>query len=129
MSSRASLDFGRGKGDDYKPDLMRYLVGGVLIRGAIYYYATVLRKEATDYLEFFVHLALLTLGVIIFVTKFSPLTTLPGSFSSSRFWRLSSSVTAVTGITGITAMSGLRPKKRRKLSMPRLKKAMSIPSH
>ncbi|MFY9421550.1 MAG: hypothetical protein WBK54_05765 [Bacilli bacterium] len=60
-----------GKGDDYKPDLMRYLVGGVLyLRGAIYYYATVLRKEATDYLEFFVHLALLTLGVIIFVTKF-----------------------------------------------------------
>ncbi|MDD4000099.1 MAG: hypothetical protein PHX62_04300 [Bacilli bacterium] len=60
-----------GKGDEYNENLMRYLVGAVFyVRGAIYFYSTVIRKEATDYLKFFVHLLLITLGVIIFVTSF-----------------------------------------------------------
>lgn len=66
-----------GGKDDYSENLMRYLLGAVFyLRGAIYFYAAVLRKESTDYLQFFTHLILLTLGVVVFVTKFFTVTNL-----------------------------------------------------
>ena len=60
-----------GGKDDYSENLMRYLVGAVLyLRGAIYFFATVIRKEATDHLQFIVHLAFITLGVVILATDY-----------------------------------------------------------
>jgi signal transduction histidine kinase len=60
-----------GGKENYNQNLMRYLVGSVLyIRGAIYFFATVIRKEATDYAQFITHLIFITLGLIIMATKF-----------------------------------------------------------
>lgn len=60
-----------GKGSEYNQNLMRYLVGGVFyLRGGIYFYATVLRKEATDYIKFITHLIIITLGVVIITLDF-----------------------------------------------------------
>jgi uncharacterized membrane protein HdeD (DUF308 family) len=59
------------KGAEYNQDLMRYLVGSVFyLRGAIYFYSTVLRKESTDYIKFITHIILITLGVVIITLNF-----------------------------------------------------------
>lgn len=60
-----------GGKENYNEDLMRYLVGAVFyLRGAIYFYGSVLRKEETDYIEFFTHLILITLGIVVITTSF-----------------------------------------------------------
>lgn len=65
----AFLIFEGGK-DDYNENLLRYSVGGVLwLRGALYYFATVIRKESTDYVKFWTHIALITLGPVIVVSN------------------------------------------------------------
>lgn len=59
-----------GGKDPYDENLMRYLVGGVLyLRGLIYFFATVIRKEETDYIKFFTHIAFITLGPIIIINN------------------------------------------------------------
>lgn len=50
--------------------LLGYLIGGVLyIRGLIYFFATIFRKEGTDVTKFITHIALLTVGTAIVVRK------------------------------------------------------------
>jgi len=57
--------------DDYSENLMRYLVGAVFyLRGVIYFFSTVIRKESTDYPKFVTHIVLITLGAIVIVTNF-----------------------------------------------------------
>jgi hypothetical protein len=57
--------------DSPSQNLLRYSVGGILwLRGVIYFFATVLRKEATDYPQFGTHIGLITVGPIIVFTDF-----------------------------------------------------------
>jgi uncharacterized membrane protein HdeD (DUF308 family) len=59
-----------GGKDDYSESLMRYLVGAVFyLRGVLYFFGTVIRKEPTDYPKFVTHIVLITLGPIIIVTN------------------------------------------------------------
>ena len=54
-----------GKEED-SGNLMGYIVGGVLyLRGLLYFYSTVIRKESTDHTKFFTHIGIITLGVVI----------------------------------------------------------------
>lgn len=58
-----------GRKDDYNGNLLRYSVGGVLwLRGVLFYFATVIRKEPTDHVKFWTHIALITMGPIIVVS-------------------------------------------------------------
>ncbi|HHW99793.1 MAG TPA: hypothetical protein GX740_00620, partial [Acholeplasmataceae bacterium] len=44
-----------GAKDDYNKDLLRWVVGAVFyLRGFLYFFGTVIRKESTDYTRFFV---------------------------------------------------------------------------
>jgi len=59
-----------GGKEDPNSNLLRYSVGGVLwLRGVLYYFATVVRKESTDHVKFWTHIALITLGPIIIVSN------------------------------------------------------------
>ncbi|MFA7529577.1 MAG: hypothetical protein WCZ85_05025 [Bacilli bacterium] len=60
-----------GGKDDASQSLLRYSVGGILwLRGVLYFFATVLRKESTDYAQFATHIGVITLGPIILFTDF-----------------------------------------------------------
>jgi len=60
-----------GGKDDPSTTILRYTIGGVLwLRGVIYFFAAVMRKEATDHVKFWTHIALFTLGPIIVFTDF-----------------------------------------------------------
>ena len=51
-------------------NLMGYIVGAILyLRGFLYFFSTVIRKESTDYVKFFTHIGILSLGVIILFRK------------------------------------------------------------
>jgi len=51
------------KGNDYNKNLLRWIIGGVFyLRGFLYFFGTVLRKESTDYIKFFTSIAIFTLG-------------------------------------------------------------------
>ena len=50
-------------------NFLGYLVGGVLyLRALVYFFSTVLRKESSDWLQFVVHIGLITVGTVI-ITK------------------------------------------------------------
>lgn len=54
-----------GKEED-SGNLMGYIVGAILyLRGFFYFFSTVIRKESTDYVKFFTHIVVISLGVII----------------------------------------------------------------
>lgn len=58
-----------GKEED-TGNLMGYIVGAILyLRGFLYFFSTVIRKESTDYVKFFTHIGIFTLGVIILFRK------------------------------------------------------------
>jgi len=60
-----------GTKDQYDENLMRYLVGSVFyVRGLIYFYASVIRKESTDYTKFVTHVILFTLGPVVILATF-----------------------------------------------------------
>lgn len=59
------------KGDDANLDLLKYFIGAVLyLRGFLYFFATVMRKESTDYVKFFTHIAIFTLAVAVLIGDF-----------------------------------------------------------
>jgi signal transduction histidine kinase len=60
-----------GAKDDYNKDLLRWVVGAVFyLRGFLYFFGTVIRKESTDYTRFFVHIGIFTLGTGILFNNF-----------------------------------------------------------
>lgn len=60
-----------GTKDQYDENLMRYLVGSVFyVRGLIYFFASVIRKESTDYTKFVTHVILFTLGPVVILATF-----------------------------------------------------------
>ncbi|MCK9537345.1 MAG: hypothetical protein M0R05_07200 [Bacilli bacterium] len=60
-----------GGKDNPSESLLRYTVGGILwLRGLLYFFATVMRKESTDHVKFWTHIGIITLGPIIVFTNF-----------------------------------------------------------
>jgi len=59
------------KGDEYNPNMLRWFVGAILyLRGFLYFFATVIRKETTDLVRFFTHIGIFTLGTGILFNNF-----------------------------------------------------------
>lgn len=59
------------KGENYNKGLLRWFIGAILyIRGFVYVFSTAIRKESTDYIKFFVHMAVFTLGTGILFNNF-----------------------------------------------------------
>lgn len=56
---------------NYNEDLLRWIIGAVFyLRGFLYFFGTVIRKESTDYTRFFVHIGVFTLGTGILFNNF-----------------------------------------------------------